>query len=38
MVVIGLVARRIFIVVACGCEPTMVLDMPPALKFPVFLN
>ena len=31
-------ARRIFIVVVSGCEPTMVLDLPPALKFPVFLN
>lgn len=29
---VRLLARRIFIVVVSGCEPTVVLDMPPALK------
>lgn len=38
VVAVGPAARRIFIVVVSGCEPTVVLDMPPALKFPVFLN
>ena len=31
-------ARRIFIVIASGCGPIMVLDMPPALEFLVFLS
>ena len=31
-------ARRIFIVIARGCGPIMVLDMPPALEFLVFLS
>ena len=38
VVAVGRAARRIFIVTVSGCGPTMVLDTPPALKFPVFLN
>lgn len=38
VVAVGPAARQIFIVVVSGCEPTVVLDRPPALKFPVFLN
>lgn len=38
VVAVGRAARRIFIVLVSGCGPTAVVDMPPALKFLVFLN